>query len=973
MKNLKFSGLAVLMLLSLCMILPATVFADEYSYRTITDDPMNTRIYTLENGLTVFLTVYENEPRVYTSIPIKAGSKHDPADNTGLAHYLEHLMFKGTDRYGSLDFEKESYYLNKIDSLYEVHRMLEDDAERASVYRIIDSLSYEASKYAIPNEYDRMLSVIGASGTNAYTSVEQTVYINDIPSNQLERWIKIEAERFRNPVFRLFHTELETVYEEKNMSLDNDGRKVFDKFFELLYPHHTYGTQTTLGLQEHLKNPSIRTIRNFYNTYYVPNNMAIVLSGDFDPDYVIRLIDEHFGDFEPSPVPEFSFGPEQEITQPIEADVFGPSAENIRLGWRLPGVHTHEADVATLMARILSNGTAGLIDLNVNQAQKVLRAGAGLYTKEDYSTLQMTASPKTGQELDEVRDILLAEVEKLKKGEFPDWLVEAVVNDMKLGEIRMMQSNRGRTSAIVNAFTRNMEWEDHVSRFNRWDKITKDDIVAFANEHLKDNYAVVYKRKGTDDSIIKVNKPQITPVVLNRDHQSDFYTMISGMPFQNIEPVFLNYEQDIQRVEVNERIPLYYYENTENETFSLYYRFDMGNFHDRKLGLAISYLEYLGTSKYSPEEIKQQFFRTGTSFNVFSSNEQVSVFLSGLSENMEEGLKLFEELLADAQPNDEALENLKRDILRSRENNKLNKNYILRTAMFDYAMYGDRSPLKNALSEDELMAVTSQELIERIHGLSNYEHRILYYGTHKPEELVSLLEKYHRVPDTFLPIPDEIQFTEVERDQTEVFVMDFDMTQVDLMMLAKTSEFNQDMTPTISLFNSYFGSGMSAIVFQELREAKGLAYSAFAIYTTPSRPDRSHYIYSFIGTQNDKLREAMDGMNNLLNDMPLSESAFMAARESIIERINTERITRSGILMNYESARRMGRDYDIREVIYNEVPQLSFDDIQNFQQEFVKDQNYAILVIGKKDELDIETLESYGKVNFLTLEDVFGY
>jgi predicted Zn-dependent peptidase len=293
--------------------------------------------------------------------------------------------------------------------------------------------------------------------------------------------------------------------------------------------------------------------------------------------------------------------------------------------------------------------------------------------------------------------------------------------------------------------------------------------------------------------------------------------------------------------------------------------------------------------------------------------------------------------------------------------------------MFDYAMYGENSPLKNALSEEELMAVTSDELIERIHGLSNYEHRILYYGTHEPQELIALLEKYRRVPDTFIPIPEEIQFTEVQRNETEVFVMDFDMTQVDLMMLARASEFKQEKTPTISLFNSYFGSGMSAIVFQELREAKGLAYSAFAAYTNPARPDRSHFIYSFIGTQNDKLGEAMEGMNNLLNDMPLSESSFHAARESIIERINTERVTRTGILFNYESARRMGRDYDIREVIYNEVPKLTFDDIQQFQQEYVKDQNYAILVIGKKDELDIETLESYGKVHYLTLKDVFGY
>lgn len=972
MRNKKSILLQVLFI-AIFAALPLISQAGSYTYRTVPGDPMNTRIYTLDNGLKVYLTVYQNEPRVYTSIAVKAGSKHDPADNTGLAHYLEHLMFKGTDRFGTLDFEKESYYLNKIDSLYEVHRLLEDEVERAAIYRVIDSLSYEASKYAIPNEYDRLLSVLGARGTNAYTSVEQTVYINDIPSNQLERWITVEAERFRNPIFRLFHTELETVYEEKNMSLDNDGRKVFDAFFELLYPHHTYGTQTTLGSQEHLKNPSIRTIRDFYNTYYVPNNMAIILSGDFDPDQVIQMIDDSFGKFEPGPVPEFSFGHEEPITQPIEADVFGPSAETLRLGWRLPGANSPEADVATLLARVLSNQTAGLLDLNVNQAQKVLRANAGLYSKEDYSTLQLMASPKSGQELEEVRDILLEEIENLKAGNFPGWLVEAVINDMKLGEIRQMQNNRGRTSAIVNAFTRNMAWEHYVDRFNRWEQITKEDVVAFANAYLGNNYAVVYKRKGTDESIIKVDKPQITPVVLNRDHQSPFYTKIAEMPFQNIEPVFLNYEEDIKHYTVNGNIPLYYNENTEDETFTLYYLFDMGNNHDRKLGLAIRYLEYLGTENYSPEEIKQQFYRTGTSFNVFNSDEQVYVYLTGLSQNMEEGLKLFEELLAEASHNTQALENLKRDILRGRENNKLNKNYILRTAMFDYAMYGEDSPLKNILSEEELLAVTSEELLDRIHGLSSYEHRILYYGNHQPQELISLLQTHRRVPQTLMPLPEETPFTQMERNQTEVFVMDFDMTQVDLMMLANASQFQPEKAPKVNLFNSYFGSGMSAIVFQELREAKGLAYSAFAIYTTPARPDRNHFIYTFIGTQNDKLAEAMDGMNNLLNNMPLSETSFNAARESIIERINTERITRTGVLFNYETARRMGRDYDIRRDVYNEVPNLAFDDIQAFQQEYVQGQNYAILVLGKKDELDIPTLEEYGKVHFLTLEDVFGY
>ncbi len=957
----------------LIALLPFISVASNYSYITVPGDPMNTRIYELDNGLKVYLTVYENEPRVHTSIAVRAGSKHDPQEDTGLAHYLEHLMFKGTDKYGSLDWETEKVYLNKIDSLYEVHRHTNDDAERAAIYRMIDSVSYEASKYAIPNEYDRMLSLIGARGTNAYTSVEQTVYINDVPANQLDRWLTIESERFRNPVFRLFHTELETVYEEKNMSLDNDGRKVFDKLYEILYPDHTYGTQTTLGSQEHLKNPSINNIRNFYNTWYVPNNMAIIISGDINPDELIVKIDNHFGGFEPGDVPAFTYEKNPPQNGPFVAEVFGPSAETMRMGWRLPGVNSPEADIARLLSAVLSNGTAGLIDININQAQKVLRAFAFTHPKEDYSTLQISANPKSGQTLEEVKEILLAEVENLKTGNFPDWLLEAIVNDMKLSEIRSLQSNNGRTIAMVNAFTNGIDWENYVNRFNRLEKITKEDVIAFANKYLNTNYAVVYKRQGTDESIIKLDKPLITPVVLNRDDQSDFFREISQVKVETIEPVFLDYKNDISEYSIHGNIPLYYNRNVEDETFTLYYLFDMGNNHDRKLGLAISYLEYLGTENYTPEEIKQQFYRTGTNFNVFNSNEQVYVYLSGLSENMEAGLKLFEELLNEATANEQALENMKGDILRQRENNKLNKNYILRSAMFDYAMYGEQSPLKNILSEEELMKVSGEELIERIHNLTSYEHRVLYYGTHQPEDLVALLEKHRKLPPTLRPLPEEKVFNEVERNQTEVFVVDFDMTQVDLMMLSKASEYREDKIPTVSLFNSYFGTGMSAIVFQELREAKGLAYSAFAFYTTPSKPHRSHYIYTFIGTQNDKLADAMQGMSNLLENMPLSENSFNTARESIVERINTERITRTGVLFNYESAKRMGRDFDMRRAIYEQVPQMEFNDIKEFHQQYVKDSKYAILVLGKKDELNIPALEEYGKVHFLTLEQVFGY
>ena len=205
------------------------------------------------------------------------------------------MLFKGTNVYGTLDYKKEAPMLEKIEALYEDYRSYEmsDTKNRERIWADIDSISGEAAKYAIANEYDKMVSGLGAKGTNAYTSFEKTVYINDIPSNQLEKWLKLEAERFRFPVFRLFHTELEAVYEEKNRSLDSDGSKLFESLFDGLFPKHQYGQQTTIGTIEHLKNPSLTEIRKYFNKYYVPNNMALCLSGDFDYDETIRLIEKY--------------------------------------------------------------------------------------------------------------------------------------------------------------------------------------------------------------------------------------------------------------------------------------------------------------------------------------------------------------------------------------------------------------------------------------------------------------------------------------------------------------------------------------------------------------------------------------------------------------------------------------------------------------------------------------------------------
>ena len=459
--------------------------AYKYEYESVENDGLNTLIYTLDNGLKVYMSINKDEPRIQTNIAVKTGSKQDPADATGLAHYLEHMLFKGTSKIATVNWEEEKKVLQQISDLYEKRRTTTDETERNAIYKQIDSLSGVAAKFAVPNEYDKMISSLGAKGTNAYTSTERTVYINDIPSNEFEKWLTVESERFKELVLRLFHTELETVYEEYNRSRDNDYWLAYEAMSANLFKNHPYGTQTTIGTGEHLKNPSMEKIHEYFNERYVPNNMAIILAGDIDPDKTVDLIQQYFGDYQKKEVPAFTFTPEEEITEPIETTVVGPDAEWVNVGYRLPGINNEDTYILPLVSSLLYNYQAGLIDLNLVKDQKVLSANAYDDVSYDYSTFQLSANPRDGQSLEEARDLLLSQIEKLKAGDFEDWMLPAAIKNFKLQDQQRNLYNSYRAYKMTNAFILEQNWADVVEENDKMSKVTKQQIVDFANKYFK--------------------------------------------------------------------------------------------------------------------------------------------------------------------------------------------------------------------------------------------------------------------------------------------------------------------------------------------------------------------------------------------------------------------------------------------------------------------------------------------------------
>ncbi|MBK7872416.1 MAG: insulinase family protein [Saprospiraceae bacterium] len=945
-----------------------------YTYQTVPNDPFGVKIHTLPNGMKLFLSVNKDEPRIFTNIVVRAGSKQDPADTTGLAHYMEHMLFKGTNKIGTLDWETEKIFLEKISDLYEQHRQATSEEERKKIYAEIDRISFEAAKLVAPNEYDKLVSSIGAKDTNAYTWVEQTVYVNDIPSNELERWMQLESERFRMMALRLFHTELETVYEEFNIGQDKDFRKVSNAMRAALFPKHPYGTQTTIGSAQHLKNPSHIKIQEYFSTYYVPNNMAIVLAGDFNPDEIVAMAEQYFGDYEPKEIPPFSFESQPTIDAPIRKEVFGQESPYVQIAWRLGGSKSEDSLMLLMLQGILYNQQAGLIDISLNQEQKVLESEAWVWQYEDYAIFGLHAEPREGQSLEDAEQLLLQMIEKVKNGDFEDWLLEAIVKSYKLDELRDTESNRARANAMTHSFILGIDWKRYVCQLEDLEKLTKQQVIDFANQYLQENYVVIYKRQGDDPNIIRVEKPSITAVELNRAATSDFAINFLSREVPRIEPIFPDFSEIIETLLLQNGIELNYVRNEQNALFRMDYIFEMGKNSDRKLALALQYLPYLGTSRYTPARLQQEFFRLGLSFDVHTSDERSYVSLSGLEESFEQGIQLMEHILADAKEDEGALRNLIADVLLKRANAKQDSNVILREAMANYARYGADSPFTYRLSAAALQNLKPAELIEDIRSLTSFEHRIYYYGQKTKQEVGQLLEKHHRVSKTLKPVSKPKSFVQLATEQNQVYFLEFPIVQSEIMLVSRgTPYFNLDEHKLRELYNEYFGYGLSSIVFQEIRESKALAYSTYAFYTSPRKKDLSHYLQAYVGTQPDKIPDAVPALLDIIENMPLVASQIDNARLTILKQMESERLPRRRIFWDAMSSRDVGFDRNLGPDLYQAVQDSDATTLADFHRSFIKGRNFTFLVMGNKKQVDLDYLSNFGAVQELKIEEVFGY
>jgi predicted Zn-dependent peptidase len=590
--------------------------------------------------------------------------------------------------------------------------------------------------------------------------------------------------------------------------------------------------------------------------------------------------------------------------------------------------------------------------------------------------------PQPGQSLESLRELLMQEVEKVQKGQFSDDLVKSIITEKKLKEQHMLEDNESRAIQYVDAFTNDIDWADAVNKLPRIEKLTKEDVVAFAKKHLKNNnFVCVYKRMGEDKDIKPVQKPAITPIKMNRDTISAFAKEILDNQVKPIQPVFVDFQKDITFLKTKTDIPVLYRKNELNSLFTLNYRFDMGTTSvmkdglNRYIPLAAEYINYLGTDSMTAEEIQQQFYQLGCHFDIDCDMRTTTISLSGLQENMGKAVTLMEKVLSSAKPDSVALQNLITTKLQERAN-LLNMFDAYSQFLRKYLQYG-LSGVELQLTNDELTqaAGKADELVNIIKGLMKYEHTITYYGPCDSDPMLAIINNVHKTDDTLLKvagkrIPDLLQTKE-----NECFIFPYNGTTSFVMSqyACDGKAWDESKLGLSYMYNNYFGAGMNTVVFQEMREKRSLCYGAGARYNLPGYKDQFCTFTTTIQSQNDKLKECIDVFDDIVNNMPESQTSFDVAKKGVLTQLSTERVNGTGYFDTYFDAKDLGIDYDKRKKIYEQVQDITLKDIVDFQQKNVKGLHYRSVFAGDPKGLSSEELQRLGNVKTLTAHEVFGY
>ncbi|NQZ56589.1 MAG: insulinase family protein [Lentisphaeraceae bacterium] len=957
----------VLFLVLLSVVLCGGV-QGSYKLKRYAQDPLKSWHYTLSNGLQVYLTENHEKPVFYSEIVVRAGSSSDPAESTGIAHYLEHMLFKGTDKFGTKDFTKEKVHLERITELYEKHFSSSDADERTKIMAEISRESAAAAKYAIPNEFDRMYQELGGSKVNAHTSNEETVYKVECPANALEKWCAIESERFRNPVFRLFQTEIEAVYEEKNGSLDRKESALYEAFLAGVYKNHPYGQQTTLGTVEHLKSPSIKRMYEFYNTYYVPNNMAIIISGDIQPQEAIKHISKYFSKWQRREMPEEKSWEEMAFVNEEVVNVDFPGEEQLMMGFRsVPESHP-DTYALQLMDMILDNSQAGLINLNLNQTLKVKRAGCYPMTFRDYAHQVFYAIPAKGQSLAEAKDLLLKEMSKVKKGEFDESLIPAIIADFSKTIQQRLESNSGRVSTLRDLFISRRSLNDYSAYLARMKKLNKQDVVRVAQKYLGDNYLVAY-RHNRQITKVKMEKPKFEKVKAATAFTSLFTENIKTIKLKKKEARFVNFDKDLSQEVLGENFTYFHVENPVNKLFSLQMKIPFGKQRDQFLPIVSGLLQQASIPGMSAAEIQKKFYSLAADFAVSVGTNETSITLQGLDSNFTESFELLNKLLNSFTLDQGKIDKYIAQALDSREK-RLQEPKQLARALNYLSRYEDESPYINELNKEALLEVHFDDLRNSFTSLLKYEMRLSYTGSLDAANVKRVTEKLLSVKRQKAPKAKELLIKSYKNPR--INFVDFDTVQTRIRMEFPGEFYNLENHVEYQFFNEYFDGSLGSIVFQEIRETRALAYSAWSVFYPRENKNQQNVMIASLACQADKTIEAMEVFHDIVFNTPLLQKRFDVAKSALLRKMESANVgfrERSAVVQKWQELGLVNEDPRVKR--FERIKNMTMADVKKFVDEKIKGNKFVISILGDKKRIDMEKLKQFGEIREVAKKELF--
>lgn len=934
--------------------------------------------YQLDNGLTVILNQDHSKPSVWGGVAVKAGSKDDPNDATGLAHYLEHVLFKGTNQLGTSNWEAEKVYYDQIVTLFEEFRSETDAAKKLEKQKEINELSLKAGEFAIPNEFSNLVQAMGGSGLNAGTGYDGTVYYNSFPPYQLQRWLELYSHRFINPVFRGFQSELETVYEEKNMYSENPFVQIQELLMENSFGKESSYGRPIIGSGEHLKNPSLKLLIEFYEKYYVPSNMALVLSGDIDIEKTKAYVESTFGKWE-------SKG-NAVNTKPEQASIEKKSSIKVNytpyplLVMALNGIPIgHEDEIALeICSRILSNrNRTGLFD-KLTLDGDVSAAYLGLNQLAFGGTIVIQAIPVydrmagTYASLNEVEKLVKKELEKVSKGQFEDWILEVMKKELLTEYVRMTESPEQMGYMLTNLFTSFQPIVTYEEYKKKVESITKEDLKRVSSKYFTDNYFTIYSYTGKPGKE-KITKPDLKPIVPGFGAKSQFASHLETVPIGEVKKEFINFTEDVKTYELAPKVKFYYTPNEKNNMFSLTIRYGVGTNKIPTLDLATSLMNDAGVmAQYTPHELKIAFSKLNCSCNFYNNDSYTFIELVGDEDNLEEACLLLSKTILMPQLDDKQYSSILGSAIANRSIERNEKDYQA-NAVRNLIIYGENSPYLKRLSKDEIMATSISKLTGDFIKATEYEASVHYVGKKEfpqvKQILTTKLAFTANRKDSESPVIRPI----VESEKPTIyFFHNKDAAQSDIYLYTKGNKsFSIANEPVIEAFNQYFSGGFNGIVLQELRELRSFAYTASCSYQTPVLPGHPEYLAGYIGTQSDKTIDALQEFLKLVNNMPLKPERMENITNYLVQASSTYKPGFRSLSRYVEQLEQLGYTDDPAKVNLAKYESLTFDEIVEFYKQNVQNKNISIGIIGNKKEIDLKKLESIAEVKTLKTSDIF--